>query len=188
MMAIQVTQTIVRDQRMRDQAHAIHAESRQELLNDVPPARRAHGEAGGPLPSGPGRRRQIAAIAEKVTRRAARIDRWSSARKRPRSKRQPNLEAGDRRGSRASVRLRLFQLAAFSATALSRGGFALARRRLVEQGGFRQPASCSPAGCCVGTSNDVKPQRCISAISSSSTSPVARNSPLKPWRPHSNSA
>jgi DNA recombination protein RmuC len=73
MMAIQVTQAILRDARMRDQAHAIHAEV-GKLLNDVrllaertakleTHFRQAQDDVG-----------QIATSAEKVTRRAARID------------------------------------------------------------------------------------------------------------------
>jgi DNA recombination protein RmuC len=73
MMAIQVTQAILRDQRMRDQAHAIHAEV-GKLLNDVrllaertakleTHFRQAQEDVGA-----------IATSAEKVTRRAARID------------------------------------------------------------------------------------------------------------------
>lgn len=73
MMAIQVTQAILRDQRMRDQAHAIHAEV-GKMLNDVrllaertakleTHFRQAQDDVG-----------QIATSAEKVSRRAARID------------------------------------------------------------------------------------------------------------------
>ncbi len=73
MMAIQVTQAILRDQRMRDQAHVIHGEV-GKLLNDVrllaerttkleTHFRQAQDDVG-----------QIATSAEKITRRAARID------------------------------------------------------------------------------------------------------------------
>jgi DNA recombination protein RmuC len=73
MMAIQVTQAILRDARMRDEAHAIHAEV-GKLLNDVrllaertakleTHFRQAQEDVG-----------MIATSAEKVTRRAARID------------------------------------------------------------------------------------------------------------------
>jgi DNA recombination protein RmuC len=73
MMAIQVTQAILRDARMRDQAHAIHAEV-GKLLNDV----RLLAERTAKL-EGHFRQAQedvglIATSAEKVTRRAARID------------------------------------------------------------------------------------------------------------------
>ncbi|MGD0185646.1 MAG: DNA recombination protein RmuC [Roseiarcus sp.] len=73
MMAIQVTQAILRDARMRDQAHAIHAEV-GKLLNDV----RLLAERTAKL-EGHFRQAQedvglIATSSEKVTRRAARID------------------------------------------------------------------------------------------------------------------
>ena len=73
MMAIQVTQAILRDARMRDQAQAIHAEV-GKLLNDV----RLLAERTAKL-EGHFRQAQedvglIATSAEKVTRRAARID------------------------------------------------------------------------------------------------------------------
>ncbi len=73
MMAIQVTQAILRDARMRDQAHAIHGEV-GKLLNDV----RLLAERTAKL-EGHFRQAQedvglIATSAEKVTRRAARID------------------------------------------------------------------------------------------------------------------
>ena len=56
MMAIQVTQAILRDQRMRD-AGARHPRRGRQAAQRRPPARRAHGEAGEPLPSGAGGRR-----------------------------------------------------------------------------------------------------------------------------------
>ncbi len=90
MMAIQVTQAILRDQRMRDQAHVIQGEV-GKLLNDVrllaertakleTHFRQAQEDVG-----------QIATSAEKITRRAARID---------------AMEFGDEAG-RASPNLRL---------------------------------------------------------------------------------
>ena len=73
MMAIQVTQAILRDARLRESAHAIHAEV-GKLLNDV----RLLAERSAKL-EGHFRQAQedvglIATSAEKVTRRAARID------------------------------------------------------------------------------------------------------------------
>ena len=90
MMAIQVTQTILRDQRMRDQAHAIHAEV-GKLLNDVrllaertakleSHFRQAQDDVG-----------QIATSAEKVTRRAARIDAMEFSEEAAKVETQPNL-------------------------------------------------------------------------------------------------
>jgi DNA recombination protein RmuC len=90
MMAIQVTQAILRDQRMRDQAHAIHAEV-GKLLNDVrllaertakleSHFRQAQDDVG-----------QIATSAEKVTRRAARIDAMEFSEETPKVEAQPNL-------------------------------------------------------------------------------------------------
>jgi DNA recombination protein RmuC len=73
MMAIQVTQAILRDARMRDQAHAIHAEV-GKLLNDV----RLLAERTAKLESHFRQAQEdvglIATSTEKVTRRAARID------------------------------------------------------------------------------------------------------------------
>ena len=73
MMAIQVTQAILRDQRMRDQAHAIHGEV-GKLLNDV----RLLAERTAKLESHFRQAQEdvglIATSTEKVTRRAARID------------------------------------------------------------------------------------------------------------------
>jgi DNA recombination protein RmuC len=73
MMAIQVTQAILRDARLRESAHAIHAEV-GKLLNDV----RLLAERSAKL-EGHFRQAQedvglIATSTEKVTRRAARID------------------------------------------------------------------------------------------------------------------
>jgi DNA recombination protein RmuC len=90
MMAIQVTQAILRDQRMRDQAHAIHAEV-GKLLNDVrlladrtakleSHFRQAQDDVG-----------QIAASAEKVTRRAARIDAMEFSEEADKVETQPSL-------------------------------------------------------------------------------------------------
>ncbi len=73
MMAIQVTQAILRDARMRDQAHAIHAEV-GKLLNDV----RLLAERTAKLETHFRQAQEdvglIATSTEKVTRRAARID------------------------------------------------------------------------------------------------------------------
>jgi DNA recombination protein RmuC len=73
MMAIQVAQAILRDQRMRDQAHAVHAEV-GKLVNDV----RLLAERAAKLEAHFRQAQEdvghIAASAEKVSRRAARID------------------------------------------------------------------------------------------------------------------
>jgi DNA recombination protein RmuC len=90
MMAIQITQAILRDQRMRDQAHAIHTEV-GKLLNDVrllaertakleSHFRQAQDDVG-----------QIATSAEKVTRRAARIDAMEFSEEADKVETQPNL-------------------------------------------------------------------------------------------------
>ena len=90
MMAIQVTQAILRDQRMRDQAHAIHAEV-GKMLNDVrllaerttkleTHFRQAQEDVG-----------LIATSAEKVTRRAARIDAMEFSEDPGKVETQPNL-------------------------------------------------------------------------------------------------
>ncbi len=73
MMAIQVTQAILRDQRMRDQAHAIHAEV-GKLLNDVRLLAERTAKLEGHFRQAQDDVGQIATSAEKVTRRAARID------------------------------------------------------------------------------------------------------------------
>ena len=90
MMAIQVTQAILRDQSMRDQAHAIHAEV-GKLLNDV----RLLAERTAKL-EGHFRQAQedvglIATSAEKVTRRAARIDAMEFDEEAGKVEAQPNL-------------------------------------------------------------------------------------------------
>jgi len=90
MMAIQVTQAILRDQSMRDQAHAIHAEV-GKLLNDV----RLLAERTAKL-EGHFRQAQedvglIATSAEKVTRRAARIDAMEFSEEAEKVETQPNL-------------------------------------------------------------------------------------------------
>ncbi len=90
MMAIQVTQAILRDQRMRDQAHAIHAEV-GKLLNDVRLLaertaklenhfRQAQEDVG-----------QIATSVEKVSRSAARIDAMEFSETPGKVETQPNL-------------------------------------------------------------------------------------------------
>jgi DNA recombination protein RmuC len=73
MMAIQVTQAILRDQRMRDQAHAIHAEV-GKLLNDVRLLAERTAKLEGHFRQAQDDVGHIATSAEKVTRRAARID------------------------------------------------------------------------------------------------------------------
>jgi DNA recombination protein RmuC len=89
-MAIQVTQAILRDQRMRDQAHAIHAEV-GKMLNDVrllaertakleSHFRQAQEDVG-----------QIATSVEKVSRSAARIDAMEFSEEAPKVETQPNL-------------------------------------------------------------------------------------------------
>jgi len=90
MMAIQVTQAILRDQSMRDQAHAIHAEV-GKLLNDV----RLLAERTAKL-EGHFRQAQedvglIATSAEKVTRRAARIDAMEFSEEADKVETQPSL-------------------------------------------------------------------------------------------------
>jgi DNA recombination protein RmuC len=90
MMAIQVTQAILRDQRMRDQAHAIHAEV-GKMLNDVRLLaertaklenhfRQAQDDVG-----------QIATSVEKVSRSAARIDAMEFSEEADKVETQPSL-------------------------------------------------------------------------------------------------
>ena len=90
MMAIQVTQAILRDQRMRDQAHAIHAEV-GKMLNDVrllaertakleSHFRQAQEDVG-----------QIATSVEKVSRSAARIDAMEFSEEADKVETQPSL-------------------------------------------------------------------------------------------------
>ena len=103
MMAIQVTQTILRDARMRDQAHAIQAEV-GKLLNDVRLLAERAGASSRPISV---RRRRTSARSRPRRKRSpaapAASTRWSSARKRPRSRRRRTC--GWRRGeSRASRR------------------------------------------------------------------------------------
>jgi DNA recombination protein RmuC len=90
MMAIQVTQTIVRDQRMRDQAHAIHAEV-GKLLNDVRLLAERTARLEGHFRQAQDDVGQIATSAEKVTRRAARIDAMEFSEEAPKVETQPNL-------------------------------------------------------------------------------------------------
>ena len=90
MMAIQVTQAILRDQKMRDQAHAIHAEV-GKLLNDV----RLLAERTGKLETHFRQAQEdvglIATSAEKVTRRAARIDAMEFSEEAEKVETPPNL-------------------------------------------------------------------------------------------------
>ena len=90
MMAIQVTQAILRDQSMRDQAHAIHAEV-GKMLNDV----RLLAERTAKLETHFRQAQEdvglIATSAEKVTRRAARIDAMEFSEEAPEVETQPNL-------------------------------------------------------------------------------------------------
>jgi DNA recombination protein RmuC len=90
MMAIQVTQAILRDQRMRESAHAIHAEV-GKMLNDVRLLaeraaklenhfRQAQEDVG-----------QIATSVEKVSRSAARIDAMEFSEEADKVETQPNL-------------------------------------------------------------------------------------------------
>jgi DNA recombination protein RmuC len=90
MMAIQVTQAILRDQRMRDQAHAIHAEV-GKLLNDVRLLAERTAKLEGHFRQAQDDVGQIAASAEKVTRRAARIDAMEFSEEAPKVETQPNL-------------------------------------------------------------------------------------------------
>ena len=90
MMAIQVTQTILRDQRMRDQAHAIHTEV-SKLLNDVRLLAERTAKLEGHFRQAQDDVGQIATSAEKVTRRAARIDAMEFSEEAPKVETQPNL-------------------------------------------------------------------------------------------------
>ena len=90
MMAIQVTQAILRDQRMRDQAHAIHAEV-GKLLNDVRLLAERTAKLEGHFRQAQDDVGQIATSAEKVTRRAARIDAMEFSEEAPKVETQPNL-------------------------------------------------------------------------------------------------
>jgi len=73
MMAIQVTQAILRDARLRESAHAIHAEV-GKLLNDVRLLAERTAKLEGHFRQAQDDVGLIATSAEKVTRRAARID------------------------------------------------------------------------------------------------------------------
>jgi DNA recombination protein RmuC len=90
MMAIQVTQAILRDQRMRDQAHAIHAEV-GKLLNDVRLLAERTAKLEGHFRQAQDDVGQIATSAEKVTRRAARIDAMEFGEEAGKVETQPNL-------------------------------------------------------------------------------------------------
>jgi DNA recombination protein RmuC len=90
MMAIQVTQAILRDQRMRDQAHAIHAEV-GKLLNDVRLLAERTAKLEGHFRQAQDDVGQIATSAEKVTRRAARIDAMEFSEEPGKVATQPNL-------------------------------------------------------------------------------------------------
>ena len=90
MMAIQITQAILRDQRMRDQAHAIHAEV-GKLLNDVRLLAERTTKLEGHFRQAQDDVGQIAVSAEKVTRRAARIDAMEFSEETPKVETQPNL-------------------------------------------------------------------------------------------------
>jgi len=90
MMAIQVTQAILRDQRMRDQAHAIHAEV-GKLLNDVRLLAERTAKLEGHFRQAQEDVGQIATSAEKVTRRAARIDAMEFSEEAPKVETSPSL-------------------------------------------------------------------------------------------------
>ena len=90
MMAIQVTQAILRDQRMRDQAHAIHAEV-GKLLNDVRLLAERTAKLEGHFRQAQDDVGQIATSAEKVTRRAARIDAMEFSEEAPKVETSPSL-------------------------------------------------------------------------------------------------
>jgi DNA recombination protein RmuC len=90
MMAIQVTQAILRDQRMRDQAHAIHAEV-GKLLNDVRLLAERTAKLEGHFRQAQDDVGQIATSAEKVTRRAARIDAMEFSEEADKVETQPGL-------------------------------------------------------------------------------------------------
>ncbi len=90
MMAIQVTQAILRDQRMRESAHAIHAEV-GKLLNDVRLLAERTAKLEGHFRQAQDDVGQIATSAEKVTRRAARIDAMEFSEEAPEVETQPNL-------------------------------------------------------------------------------------------------
>ena len=90
MMAIQITQAILRDQRMRDQAHAIHAEV-GKLLNDVRLLADRTAKLEGHFRQAQDDVGLIATSAEKVTRRAARIDAMEFSEEAGKVEAQPNL-------------------------------------------------------------------------------------------------
>lgn len=90
MMAIQVTQAILRDQRMRDQAHAIHAEV-GKLLNDVRLLAERTAKLEGHFRQAQDDVGQIATSAEKVSRRAARIDAMEFSEEAGKVETPPNL-------------------------------------------------------------------------------------------------
>jgi DNA recombination protein RmuC len=90
MMAIQVTQAILRDQRMRDQAHAIHAEVGR-LLNDMRLLIERVGKLDTHFRQAQEDVGQIATSAEKVSRRAARIDAMEFGEAADKVETQPNL-------------------------------------------------------------------------------------------------
>ena len=90
MMAIQITQAILRDQRMRDQAHAIHAEV-GKLLNDVRLLADRTAKLEGHFRQAQDDVGLIATSAEKVTRRAARIDVMEFSEEAGKVEAQPNL-------------------------------------------------------------------------------------------------
>ncbi len=90
MMAIQVTQAILRDQRMRDQAHAIHAEV-GKMLNDVRLLAERTAKLEGHFRQAQDDVGQIATSVEKVSRSAARIDAMEFSEEADKVETQPNL-------------------------------------------------------------------------------------------------
>ncbi len=90
MMAIQVTQAILRDQRMRESAHAIHAEV-GKLLNDVRLLAERTAKLEGHFRQAQDDVGQIATSVEKVSRSAARIDAMEFSEEPDKVETQPNL-------------------------------------------------------------------------------------------------
>ena len=90
MMAIQVTQAILRDARLRESAHAIHAEV-GKLLNDVRLLAERTAKLEGHFRQAQDDVGLIATSAEKVTRRAARIDAMEFGEEPGKVETQPNL-------------------------------------------------------------------------------------------------
>ena len=97
MLSIQVVMSLLRDVRMREQAHVIQQEV-VKLLEDVAPARRPRAQAPDPLRARPTRTSRTSSIStRKITKRGSDIDRES--RSRPRA-----ADAAPRRPARGRQR------------------------------------------------------------------------------------